>query len=102
MPDKVWKAFERKCAEYFGGSRTGPMQAKGASDVNHHCLHIQCKHSKRIALVKVWDEAKEKSNGKIPIVAVKEKGRPGFWLLVHSSDLVAVAEQRKKANYDNF
>ena len=93
MPDKTWKAFERAVASYFGCRRTGPMQEKNANDINHPNIHCQCKYSKRHAIVGVWDAAKAVSKGKIPIVAVKVKGRPGFWLLVHSGDLQAVANQ---------
>jgi hypothetical protein len=94
MPDKTWKKFERSVARWFGCERTGPMQSKDASDINHHCLHVQCKHSKRIAMVTLWDAAKDVSGDKIPVVAVKQKGRRGFWLFVHSDDLRAVSEQR--------
>ena len=98
MPTKTWKAFELAVAKYFGGWRTGPMQSKAETDVRHEKLHVQCKHSKRIALVNVWDEAKQNCKGKIPIVAVKQKGRHEFWLLVHSDDLLEVAEARKKVH----
>jgi len=94
MPDKTWKKFERTVARFFGCERTGPMQDKDANDINHHCLHVQCKHNKRIALLTIWDAAKRASNGKIPVVAVKQKGRHGFWLFLHSSDLGAVHTQR--------
>ena len=94
MTDKAWKKFERSVARFFGSTRTGPMQSKDASDVNHHCLHIQCKHLKRIAMVGLWDAAKRVAGNKIPIIAVKQKARHGFWLFVHSSDLQAVATQR--------
>ena len=94
MPDKTWKQFERVVARFFGVERTGPMQAKDASDINHPYLHVQCKHSVRHAIVNVWDAAKKAAGDKIPVVAVKTKGRHGFWLLVHSSDLTAVSNQR--------
>ena len=96
MPDKTWKKFERNVARFFGCERTGPMQSKDASDIDHPNLHVQCKHSKRIAILTIWDAAKRASRGKIPIVAVKQKGRHGFWLFVHSSDLTAIATQRAK------
>ena len=96
MADKTWKAFERRVAEFFGCNRTGPMQAKDENDLNHPQLHCQCKHSKKHAVINVWDAAKKQTDktGKIPTVALGVKGRPGFWLLVHSSDLTAVANQR--------
>jgi len=97
MPDKTWKAFERRIARFFGTNRKGPMQEKDANDINHPYLHVQCKHSVRHAVINIWDKAKAKtkSTGKMPVVALGVKGRKGFWLLIHSSDLKAVAEQRK-------
>lgn len=97
MADKTWKAFERAVAHFFGCKRTGPMQPKDATDINHDLIHCQCKHSKRHSIVNVWDRAKAAAKGKIPIVAVKVKGRHGFWVLVHSSDLTAVSNQREVA-----
>ena len=97
MPDKTWKRFERSVAKYFGCNRTGPMQLKDASDIEHHCLHVQCKHSKRIAMVTLWDAAKKVAKNKIPVIAVKQKGRHGFWLFLHSSDLGAIHTQRWSA-----
>ena len=97
MGDSAWKKFERSVARYFGCERTGPMQAKDANDINHDFLHVQCKHSKRHAIVNVWDAAKKVAykDGKIPVVAIKVKGRHGFWLMMHSNDLIAVSNQRE-------
>ena len=96
MANKTWKEFERPVANYFGCKRTGPMQEKDANDINHPQLHVQCKHAKKHAILTVWDAAKKKTDksGKIPVVAIKQKGRHGFWLLIRSSDLGAVANQR--------
>ena len=96
MTDKIWKKFERTVARWFGCERTGPMQAKDANDINHPHIHCQCKHSKRHAILTVWDAAKKVADrsGKIPIVAIKQKGRHDFWLLIKSSDLEAVTNQR--------
>lgn len=102
MPDKTWKAFERAVATYFGCRRTGPMQEKDANDINHEHLHVQCKHSKRHAIVNVWDQAKSVCGSKIPVVAIKNKGRKGFWLLIHSDHLGAVSNQRDVAKKDLF
>jgi len=99
MADKAWKAFERRVAYFFGCKRTGPMQAKDENDLNHPHIHCQCKHSKRHAIIGVWDAAKKQTekSGKIPVVALGVRGRPGFWLLVHSSDLVAVSRRHENA-----
>ena len=98
MGDTNWKRFERTVAKFFGVTRKGPMQERDANDIRHPHMHVQCKHSKRHAVINIWDKAKAKTvnNGKIPVVALGVKGRPGFWLLCHSSDLTAIANQRKE------
>ena len=102
MADKTWKKFERTVANFFGCSRTGPMQARDANDIDHDVIHCQCKHSKRHAIITVWDAAKAvaKRDDKIPVVAIKQKGRHGWWILCKSDDLQAVANQRFCAKVD--
>ena len=80
------------------------MQEKDANDLDHPQLHCQCKHSKRHAVIGVWDAAKKQTekSGKIPVVALGVKGRPGFWLLVHSSDLGAISKQRDDAKLEEI
>ena len=102
MVDKVWKAFERQVARFFGVRRTGPMQPKGANDIQHDLLHVQCRYRKSWAIINQWKETKKYSKDKIPVMAIRDKGSKGFWLLVHSSDLVAVANQRMKAKIDQI
>jgi len=100
LSDSAWKKFERAVARWFGCERTGPMQGKDASDIDHDRLHVQCKHGKRHAILTVWDAAKTVAGraGKIPVVAIKQSGRYGFWLLVKESDLIAVAAEVASAN----
>lgn len=75
------------------------MQEKDANDCKHEYLHIQCKHSKRNAMVNLWDKAKDKTKktGEIPILALGVQGRRGFWVLCKASDLQAVAAIRERA-----
>ena len=101
MADKVWKQFERTVCAFFGGLSRAKAHfgyVKNNSDIIHDTLHVQCKHSKRHAVVNIWDAAKEVADktDKIPVVALKVKGRHGFWLLIHSKDLISVANQRAK------
>lgn len=99
--DKAWKAFERAVNKYFGGLSRAKAHfgyVKNNSDIIHDTLHVQCKHGVRHAVVNIWDAAKEVADkdNKIPVVALKVKGRHGFFLLVHSKDLISVANQRAK------
>ena len=108
MPDKSWKAFERRVARFFGCQDRNPLSGTNskhtASDTLHEELFIECKQRERYAAVRLWEESKKLAlrEGKIPVVAVSEKGRPGFWLLVHSSDLTAIANQRLLAIEEGF
>ena len=100
MSDKAWKQFERRVARFFGSERnplSGQNSKHTGSDTLHDTLFIECKQRQRIALVGLWDEARDQARreDKLPVVAVSVKHRPGFWLLVHSDDLLAVANQRE-------
>jgi hypothetical protein len=92
MPDKAWKQFERRVARYFNTERnalSGGNSKLTRSDTLHPRLFIECKQRKRHTAVALWDETKALADreDKTPVVCLAEKGRPGFWLLVHSDDL---------------
>jgi len=91
MPDKAWKAFERRVAKFFGTLRTslsGGNSKITRSDSMHPSLFIEAKQRKKFAVIKLWDETKKLADkeNKIPVIALAEKNRPGFWLLIHSED----------------
>ena len=108
---KAWKKFEASVAAFFGvpkrynetgrcvsSGRTplsGGNSAHTRSDTLHKRLYVECKWSQRIANIRLWDDTKEKAKRekKIPVVALTEKYRPGFWLLVHSDDFLSVAKE---------
>tara|TARA_B100001996_G_C18328904_1_gene465567 strand:- start:41 stop:361 length:321 start_codon:yes stop_codon:yes gene_type:complete len=101
MPDKAWKNRERLVAKFFGGIRnalSGINSKVTHADVIHDSLFVECKLRAKHSAVKLWDETKlyaDKEN-KIPVIALCEKNRPGFWVMVHSEDLETVA---KKISY---
>ena len=99
MSDKPWKRDERKVCRDFGCERHGPMQSLGDDDGTHPNIHIQVKRRKQHSIIKVWDEAKEftSQTGKVPIVALTQHNRPGYWILVKNNDLLSVARQYKLA-----
>ncbi len=97
MADKSWKALERRVAKFFGCTRSGPGQKtvrnKTGSDTTHEDLYIEIKQRSRIAVVTLlkevfWEATKE---NKTPVVVFQQKGDTGFYILVHSSDLLTVA-----------
>lgn len=89
MADKAWKAFERRVALYFGGKRCPVLGDDTKADVSHGSLYIECKQRKKHSVVTLWDSVRQraKREDKTPVVCLSEKGRPGFWIMVHSDDL---------------
>lgn len=92
MADKTWKAFERRVARFFGTERnalSGGNSKVTRSDSLHPSLFIEAKQRKRFAAVRLWDATKRLADRerKTPVVCLSEKGRPGFWILIHSDDL---------------
>ena len=89
---RTWKQRESNVANFFHGIRT-PLSGGNSkitrSDVIHDELFIECKLKKKHAVISLWDETKKlaEKEGKTPVVALCEKERPGFWVMVHSSDL---------------
>ena len=99
MPDKAWKKRERDVAGYFKGMRTPLSGGNGKitrADVIHDSLFIECKLRAKHTVVSLWDDTAKlaKLEGKTPVIALCEKNRPGFWIMVHSNDL----DQLKKIN----
>lgn len=100
MADKLWKQAERKVAAFFGTTRT-PLSGRSGkitgSDTLHRFLFIEVKSRKRWTILSLWDKIKReaKKEGKIPILAICQKGRHGSWFLVHSEDLVKIFEEIK-------
>ena len=92
MPDKAWKNRERLVAKFFGGMRnalSGINSKVTHSDVIHDNLFIECKLRAKHTAISLWDDTAKlaKEEGKTPVIALCEKNRPGFWVMVHSSDL---------------
>ena len=92
MPDKAWKRREREVACFFNGKRTPLSGGHGKitrADVIHNELFIECKLRAKHTVVTLWDDTAKlaKKENKIPVLALCEKNRPGFWVMVHSSDL---------------
>ena len=104
MPDKAWKKRERDVAGYFKGMRTPLSGGNGKvtrADVIHDSLFIECKLRAKHAVVSLWDDTAKlaKLEGKTPVIALCEKNRPGFWVMVHSSDL-SVLKKTNKSGQD--
>ena len=97
MPDKAWKNRERLVAKFFGGVRnalSGINSKVTHSDVVHDSLFIECKLRAKHTAVSLWDDTAKlaKDEGKTPVIALCEKNRPGFWIMVHSDDLKKIKD----------
>ena len=101
-PTKTWKSVEARIAKYFGSRRTplsGGNSGHTRSDSLHKRLFIEDKYRVKHTAITLWDDTKSKASleNKTPVVCLSEKGRPGFWVLVHSDNLEEVAHERKIA-----
>lgn len=93
MSDKFWKQRERQIANFFHGKRTplsGGNSGHTRADVIHDRLFIEIKCRKKFSVISLWDATKKLATkeGKTPVVCLAEKHRPGFWILIHSDDLL--------------
>ena len=111
MSDRSWKAFERQVAKFFGTKRTPGSGSAGTftpngdpitttSDTLHKVLYNEAKRDKNYLgrqLLRLLDKTAEaaKREGKIPVVELKEHGRRGFFLVIHSDHLWRVAQERE-------
>lgn len=99
---KTWKHREQQVAKFFGAKGRTPLSGGNSghtrSDTLHDRLFIEHKHRKKHAVINLWDEVKPlaKKEKKVPVVTLSVKGRPGFWIMVHSDDLQDVAGQIEK------
>jgi len=106
MPDKAWKKRERDVAHYFNGQRTPLSGGNGKvtrADVIHDDLFIECKLRAKHTVVSLWDDTAKlaKHEGKTPVIALCEKNRPGFWIMVHSDDLKKIKDKDPKKMTDS-
>lgn len=89
----AWKSFERLVAGFFGTKRvplSGSNSGHGTnSDSLHPKLYIECKVRGKISLWSLFTdtENKAKVEGKIPVVAIKQKGERGYLLVIRPDDL---------------
>ncbi len=95
----TWKKIEMKIAKFFGSTRT-PLSGGNSkitrSDSLHDLLFIETKYRKTHSAITLWRNTRQLalSENKIPVCCLAEKGKAGFWVVCHSSDLTAIANQR--------
>ena len=107
MTDHAWKQRERKNARWFGherepgsGAHATEANDRTESDSQHPRLFIETKLGKRqLGTVNVYRKAREqaKDEGKVPLVMLSVAHMKGALILLHQDDLLAVAEERRRA-----
>lgn len=101
---ECWKSFERTVATYFGTRRvplSGSNSGHGTnSDSLHPKLYIECKVRNKIALWQLFTdtEKKAKVEGKVPVVAIKQKGEKGYLLVMRPEDLEKINDIRVESS----
>lgn len=98
----TWKSRERKVAADFGTKRT-PLSGINSghnthSDSLHDKIYIECKLRKKHTCLTLYRDTKEKADAehKTPLVALMEKGKQGYWLLLHVDDIQTIASELKR------
>ena len=99
---KLWKKFELDVARDFGTERN-PLSGENSrhetnSDSLHKNVYIEAKRDQKflgkILLNLLHDTVlKSKKEKKIPMIALKEKGKQGYWIMVRSNDLKSLAKE---------
>ena len=76
MPDKAWKAEERKVAKAFGASRALMKGTGEKSDIDHPLFCVDVKLRKRWSIDKWFDELRAYASkaDKIPILTLRKPG----------------------------
>ena len=82
MSDKSWKALERKVAKALNSKRnplSGGSSKHTRGDVIHETLYIEIKHRARFSILVLYRQvaALGKSENRIPVLVIKEKGKKG-------------------------
>ena len=78
MPDKAWKAFERRIAATLGTVRTplsGGASRHTTSDTLHPDLYVECRYRIRSAVHKWWFVVRQSAlkEHKVPVMALHVK-----------------------------
>jgi hypothetical protein len=87
-----WKQIERRVAKFFSTVRT-PLSGGNSkitrSDTLHPDLFIEVKARVTHTAVTLWRDTalKAEREKKIPVVVLVEKGKKGFWILLHSKHI---------------
>ena len=108
MPDKAWKAFERRIAKSLGTHRTplsGGASRHTRSDTLHPDLYVECKQRKTSY---IWSQMAQirshaRKEGKVPVLASHVVSSSGTLAVIDWSFFVKLWEaytHRKGLTHD--
>jgi hypothetical protein len=96
----TWKRAEARVAARFGARRQVLSGSAGRgdatrSDTTHARLFVEVKSRDRHPARTLFDATKAlaRKEGKVPVLALVDKGRPGFLVVIHADDLAEVAAE---------
>ena len=89
-----WKGSEREVAKAFDTTRAPVCNNLTHSDTFHLSCYIEVKKRKRFWIWGLFEDTKKKAlaEKKIPIVAIKQKGKKGFLILLRPEDIKEVSK----------
>jgi hypothetical protein len=100
----TWKRRERQAAHLFGAERQPGSGSAGRadqtrSDSTHDHLFVETKLRASPAIRTLWEKtaALARREGKVPVLAIYAKGKPGALIVVHEMHLANVAAELKTA-----
>ena len=105
MPDKAWKALERKVAKLLHGKRipVSGISPHFKGDVEHDLFFIECKYGKQIPLTPIqwYEDAKRKNRDKpITLLVMKPKGKHGEFVLMKLEEFAILFDLLLEAERD--
>lgn len=99
-PSKTWKQKERDFAKRFGSLRqrlsgSSGREDESSADMKHDRIYAEVKYRDKHALFTLYEDTAKKARkeGKLPIVALAQKGTSDFIVCVHISHLAAIAAE---------
>jgi hypothetical protein len=103
----TWKRFEQLVARFFGSERTplsGGNDKRTRSDSLHPQLFIEAKYRGKSAICSLYREVAKLAvkEGKVPVVALKEKGKEGWLLVCHPLDIHLLSSLAKDYTNPKF
>ena len=99
-PSKTWKAKERDFAKRFGSLRQRLSGSSGrkdesSADMKHDRVYAEVKYREKHAIFALYRDTAEKAKaeGKLPLVALAERGTSDFLICVNINHLAAIAAE---------